>query len=74
MIDSVREIWDGLTKPIGQLITSATTFSISAANYFNSPAFDVYLSKIGMICGIGVSLSLIALNVLKFTKEWRNKS
>lgn len=63
---SAKRAWNALTSALGQ--SAVSTFTV-AASYVNQGP-NVFLADVGIIAGIGVSITLIALNLLKFIKEF----
>lgn len=72
-MDALREIWEAVKRPTGQITTSGITFSWSAVGYFNSIEVDRVLSLLGMVVSLGVGISLIVVNVIKSIRMLRDK-
>ena len=66
--DRANWIWGKLTSTPGQLTTGASTFGISYAHQDPS----ALLSDIGMIASLCLTITLTAVNALRFIKDWHN--
>lgn len=62
---AIKKGWATVVSTPGQAATSAATFGVSYTHH----GLSAFLADIGMIAGIGVSVTLVALNLLRFIIE-----